>query len=161
MKNNSAYISYLPMLMKAVEATTGPILELGMGYSTMILHNYCQETKRKIVSYENDPKWYAENTVYHTLWHEIRLVNEWEKIEIENKYWSVVLVDHRPAKRRRVEAMRVANFADYILLHDAEPEINRFYGYSKIYKNFKYVYRYTDCKPHTAVVSNFRDPSLL
>jgi len=161
MKNNSAYISYLPILLKAVESTTGPILELGMGYSTMILHNLCEKDKRKIVSYENDPKWFVENTCYISDFHRVNLVNNWEDIEIEGNYWSVVLVDHRPARNRRIEAMRVKDFADFIILHDSEPEIDRFYGYSEIYKHFKYVYHYTDALPNTTVLSNFKDPSLL
>lgn len=157
MKDNSAYISYLPMLMRCIEHTTGPILELGMGYSTMILHNYCKLSKRPIYSYENDPKWFVENTCYKSDYHHLFLVNNWEDIEIENKYWSVVLVDHRPAKRRRVEALRVAPYADYILLHDSEPEIRRFYGYARIVPKFRYHYTYTKTKPHTTVLSNFKD----
>lgn len=161
MKNNSAYISYLPALIRCVEMTTGPILELGMGYSTMILHNMAESTKRKIVSYENDPKWYVENLDYKSDFHQIRLVNEWENIDIEDKYWSVVLVDHRPAFRRRDEAMRVKDTADYVIIHDSQPEINRFYGYTKIYPHFKYVYHYTNTSPQTTILSNFRDPAKL
>jgi hypothetical protein len=149
------------MLTKIFYLTTGPILELGMGYSTMILHKFCEKEKRKIYSYENDPKWYAENTVYRSDYHFPMFVTNWDEIDIEDKYWSMVLVDHRPALRRKVEAMRVRNDADYILLHDSEPEINKFYGYQSIYKHFKYVKHYTGCKPHTTVLSNFKDLSNL
>lgn len=159
MKNNSAYVSYLPMLLKCVEKSTGPILELGMGYSTMILHNLCEKEKRKIYSYENDPKWYAENTCYMADFHFPMFVTDWDDIDIEDKYWSVALIDHRPARRRHKDALRIKDWADYIILHDTEPEIDRFYGYSRIYKYFKYVKHYTKSKPYTTVVSNFKDLS--
>lgn len=155
MKDNSAYISYLPVLLKCFERSSGAILELGMGYSTMILHNLCQRTKRKIVSYEGDEKWYKENLIYKNDYHDINFVKDWDKIDITSQRWSMVLVDHRPARRRRIEAMRVANNANFILLHDSEQEINSIYGYQRIYPKFRHVFQYQGCKPNTAVLSNF------
>jgi sensor histidine kinase YesM len=149
------------MLIKCVERSTGPILELGMGYSTMILHNLCELDKRKVYSYENDPKWYVENLIYRADYHHQILVTDWDEIDIEDKYWSVVLIDHRPAKRRRVDALRVKDWADYVILHDSEPEIDRFYGYKRIYQHFKNIHHDTRQRPYTTVLSNFKDLSTL
>lgn len=157
MKDNSAYITYLSPLIHAVEMSDEPILELGMGYSTMILHALCKKNKRQIISYDNDPKWYKENLCYKSDFHEINLVEDWSTLPIEKVFWGVVLVDHRPAVRRRVEAVRVKNNAKFVLLHDAEPEIERFYGYKKVYPEFKYRCLYDLCKPYTAILSNFID----
>jgi len=157
MKDHSSYITYIVPLIQCIEETDEPILELGMGYSTMILHALCKKNKRQIISYENDPKWYKENLCYRNDYHEINLVTDWSKVPLEKIFWGVVLVDHRPAVRRRVEALRVRNNAEFVLLHDAEPEIERFYGYSKVYNEFKYKHIYDECKPYTAVLSNFVD----
>ena len=155
------YGTHIPMLVKTIDLSDGPILELGMGISTWIIDMMCKQTGRKIVSYENDPRWHAENLRYASNYHDVLLVSDWNIIPIGSTHWSVVLVDHRPALRRHVEALRVKDNADYIILHDTEPEIDKFYRYSKIYKHFKYRFTYDKCKPYTTVVSNFKDLSNL
>ena len=51
--------SHLPILLRAMKATTGPVLELGAGiYSTPILHALCQIEGRKLVTYESDPEFF-------------------------------------------------------------------------------------------------------
>lgn len=155
------YITYLPVLTKLFEATNGPILELGMGFSTAFLDMMCRKTKRKLVSYENDRKWYEQNLMYRSDYHDVLLIEDWDNIEIGGTSWSIVLVDHRPALRRHTEALRVKDNADYIVLHDSEPEIDRFYKYSRIYPQFKYRFTYDKCKPYTEVLSNLKDLSWL
>lgn len=161
MADITLYGTHLPMLIKAIEATDGPILELGMGVSTWVIEMLCKQTKRPIYSYENDPKWYLEYKKYESEYHRVLLVEDWDKIDIGGNDWGVVLIDHRPALRRHVDALRVKDNADYILLHDSEPEIDRFYKYSRIYPHFKYHFTYDKCKPYTTVVSNFKDISNL
>ena len=156
------YGSHLPVLTRLVDLTDGPVLELGMGlWSTPILDLMCRETGRRLFSYDNDLKWIEENKKWNSTFHRVDFVVDWESLPILQTHWSVVLIDHRPAWRRRMEAMKLANSADFILLHDSEPEIERFYRYSSIYPKFKYVYQYTKVRPHTAVLSNFRDPKPL
>lgn len=149
------------MLIKAIENTDGPILEMGMGVSTWVIEMMCKQTKRPIFSYENDPKWYAEFTRYASDYHRVLLIDDWDNISLGSTKWSVALIDHRPAIRRHKDAVRLKDNAEYILLHDSEPEIDRFYKYSRIYPQFKYHFTYDKCKPYTSVVSNFADPSLL
>lgn len=150
------YISYLPILTRIVDMTNGPILELGMGFSTIVLDMMCRQTKRPLVSYENDPKWFEKNKQYASDFHQVLLTDDWDKINIENTHWSVAFIDHRPALRRRVEAKRLKDNTNFIILHDSEPEINKFYRYTDIYSLFKYRFDYTKCKPHTTVLSNFK-----
>jgi hypothetical protein len=149
--------SHLPLLIKLVNSTPGPILEMGMGLnSTPVLHWLCTHQKRQLLSLENDEKWFDYDKYYENEYHHIELVKDWDKVDIFSRYWSIVLIDHRPALRRRIDAVRLKDQADYILLHDAEPEIKRFYGYQRILKHFSYNYLFKDLKPNTLVLSNTR-----
>ena len=155
--------SHLPILIKVLQLSYGPVLEIGMGLnSTPVLHWLCKEAGRELLSLENDPKWLEPNKAFEEGLHRVEFVSDWDKAPIflpdEDRRWSVVLIDHRPALRRRIEALRLKDRADYIILHDSEPEIDRFYRYSGIYKHFKYQYDFTIVgKPHTTVLSNFED----
>ena len=154
---DARYMSHIPILTRVVDLTTGPILELGMGFSTTILDMMCSNTRRPIVSYENDPIWYEKYRAYSSDFHKIILVDNWDKIDIDEHHWSIAFIDHRPDFRRRIDAERLKDKADFIILHDSEPESNRFYKYTDIYPLFKYRYDYTRCKPYTTVLSNFKD----
>lgn len=154
------YVSHIVPLIRAVEHTTGPILELGMGFSTIVLHSMCKHTKRPLFSYENDPVWCDKYRGFSTTWHKIQFVDNWEGIMIGAKHSDigVALIDHRPANMRRETAYALKDNAHFIILHDSEPENRRFYGYDKIYPDFKYVYQYAETTPHTAILSNFENP---
>ncbi len=157
------YASHIPILTRIVDISDPelPILEFGVGYSTMILDMMCKLSGRQIFSYENDRDWHKINLKYHNGNHKVWFTNNWDTIDIDHTHWGLVLIDHRPAVNRRVQALRLKDNADYILLHDSEPEIDRFYRYSGIYKHFKYKYDYTRCKPYTTVLSNNKDLSNL
>lgn len=155
------YASHLPILAGLVENTKENIVEFGMGFSTTLLHAMCKQTERKIFSYENDRKWYEKFKGYECDWHEINYVEDWDTIPTLQALNSLVFLDHRPAMRRRVDALRLKYTANIIVLHDSEPEMDKFFGYKRIYPEFEYVYQYTACKPHTAVLSNFIDLSFL
>lgn len=161
MIKDDLYASHLPILAKIVEHTYGPILELGMGYSTVMLHAMCKQKNRLLVSYETDLKWYERYREFASESHLLNHLPDMNELITEYIDWSVVFIDNRPARSRRELAMKLRYKADFILLHDSEPEQDKFFGYKKIYPEFKYVYQYTDCKPNTAVLSNFRDLSFL
>ena len=161
MRDLTNYATHLPLLIKSIEATDGPILELGLGFSTMIIHMMCKTTGREIYSFENDLKWLEENKIYASENHKMFKVYNWDEIDIDETKWGVVLIDHRPAIDRKRQAVRLQHNADIILLHDSEPEIDRFYGYSRIYKHFPYRYDYTACKPYTTALSKTVDVAKL
>ena len=161
---DSKFGSHLPILTRLVDMTDGPILELGMGiWSTPILDLMCKKTERGIASCDNDKKWFSENVKWKSNYHAVYFVDKdgWGTLPIFKRHWSVVLIDNRPAIMRRELAYALRGNADFILLHDSEPEIDRFYRYSSIYKYFKYGYDYTKCLPNTTVLSNFKDLSFL
>lgn len=153
--------SHLPILIKLVLMTDGPILELGTGfYSTPVLHWLCAEKKRKIVSYESQEAFVEVAKNYLTDFHEIHLVDDWSKINI-SQHWSIVLIDHWPSSQRKVEMARVANNADYVIVHDSEPDNDKDYRYSEVVPLYKYRYDYDKLYPNTSIFSNFKDLSSL
>ena len=153
------YGSHLPILTKVVNLTNGPILELGMGlYSTPFLHFTCYSTKRKLVSFERDPEWFRNFDDCASDFHEINLIKSWDKLPVDN-YYDVAFIDQSPGRHRPLTAVKLANFAKYIILHDTEPEFDKYYGYSRIYHLFKYRFDYQETFPHTSIVSNFIDLS--
>lgn len=162
LQRKSFYGSHMPVISRIMDATTGPVLELGMGlYSTPLLDLMCHESKRPLVSYDNDPDWFTENKEWESDYHKVNLIKNYDEANIENTHWSVALVDHKPPLRRLTELKRLATKADYIILHDTEPECDKFFKYSKIYPLFKYRYDYKKCRPNTTILSNSKDPKEL
>lgn len=154
MKISIRYGSHLPVLMAIVGMTDGPILELGIGlYSTPFLHFACLPTNRKLVSYDSDPGWIRYFKDCRSNFHQVNLIDDWNKLDISD-LWDVVLVDHSPDARRHVEVARLANQAKYLILHDSDLENDALYKYSEVYPLFKYRFDYTLCKPHTTILSN-------
>ncbi len=160
MSRNDLAGSHIPLLIKALYRTTGPVLELGMGWnSTPILHWMCADMGRKLVSVEGNKEWADKFNDYRSDSHEIRVVDNWDYAIDDDRTWGLVLVDHRPDFRRRIEASKLVDRAGIILLHDSEPGMDKHYKYSTLYPKFKYVYKFTGLFPHTAAVSNYQDVS--
>jgi hypothetical protein len=158
--------SHLPVLMKIMGMSEGPVLELGMGlFSTSYLHWACFDKKRRLVSYENKKEFYElfnfndEREIGNDYgsYHEVKFVenSDWDKIDLSG-HWGVILIDHNPGKRRKEEMRRLANDADYIVVHDTDEKNDWYYKYSKYFPLFKYRW---DSKiyPRTTVLSNFKD----
>jgi len=150
--------SHLPILCKAFEYGDGPILEMGSGaWSTPILDMLVRRReKRKILTLENDKVWYEKvKRTYQSDYHDVLYIQDWDDAPIDDTFWGLVFIDHRPALRRKTDIVRLKWQAYYILAHDTEPEINQFYGYDRVEKHFKYNFLYDDIKPNTTIYSNF------
>ena len=163
---NGQWGTHVPLLARVLDLSDGPVLELGTGvWSTFLIHIMCKDNQRKAISYDNDPQWHESNLKWQSDFHEIKLLEDWDElyddIDFLMVHWGVILVDHKPAKRRMVDLRRLANRANFIVIHDSEPESDKFFKYSWIYKHYKYRYDYTKCRPHTTVLSNFIDVSKL
>lgn len=149
--------SHFPILIPIVQMTDGPILELGTGfYSTPLLHWMCAPTKRRIVSYESATPYFEVAKNYLTDWHEVNFVENWANIDI-SQHWSIAFVDHGPGPQRKVEFARLANNADYVVVHDTEPRSDRYYHFSEVAPLYKYRFDYDKVYPNTSVFSNFHD----
>jgi hypothetical protein len=126
------YGSHIPALIKVINITRGPVLEMGMGlFSTSYLHFACYP-KLRLVSYDNHKDYFEWLIPFRSDFHEIHFVEDWDKIDISG-HWSVALIDHDPVSRRKEEIKRLTNSTDYIVVHDTNPRLERKYRYSEIY----------------------------
>ena len=150
--------SHIPVLDVLINVTRfdkrNSVLELGSGFnSTPFLYWMCQSQKRHLESYENDREW-IEKVGYPIFY------TENFSIESPVPFWSIVFVDHRPARKRRSSALFFKDKARFVVLHDSELADNPAYKYRSIYKDFKYRFEYVMTKPYTIILSNFDDPSV-
>ena len=145
--------SYLPVLMKALAITTGPVLELGSGmYSTPYLHWACLPTNRTLVTYEGQQAWMWFAQPFAADFHTVRHVPDWQALDVSGP-WSVVLVDHDYPRGPIME--RLAH-AEYLVCHDSERPGKC--GYDVAFPRFTYQKQYRDAgRPYTTVVSNVHD----
>lgn len=141
------YSTHIPMLIKAVQMTNSAVLELGAGlYSTPLLHWLCAESGRKLVTYEDNPKYFEWLKEYQSETHSII-----DNLNFPESRWSVVFIDNGIDEREKC-AIRFKDSADLIVLHDTESDQ---YGYQNVFPHFKFRYDWKFCKPWTTIVSNF------
>jgi hypothetical protein len=149
---------HIPVLIEVFKMSGGEVLELGVGMnSTPLLHWLCFSANRQLTSYENSPKYLQRFHKYgaknhHTL---VNLEN-WEDFEVNNRC-GMAFIDQEPAAYRAETARKLANSADYVVLHDSEPRNANVYKYGLIYPLYKYRFDYTKYYRHTTVLSNFHD----
>jgi len=153
--------SHIPVLIKILEMSEGPVLELGTGYnSTPLLHWLCRVSGRHLVSYESSPQFYELAGNYRRPDHEVHFIEDWDTLDT-TKHWGVIFIDHAPGVRRVEEMIRLANSADYVVVHDTEEKSDWHYKYSRGFPNYKYHYDYKKGYPNTSVLSNVKDLSKL
>jgi hypothetical protein len=146
--------THLPVLMRVMERTTGPIAEFGAGFfSTPYLHWKAYLQGRKLVTFENNLEFIKLFDRYQTDWHDMIPVTDWDAIDLSGK-WSVALIDHAPKERRIEEIKRLANSCDYIVIHDTQGRRENVFHYRDTLATFKYRKDFTIVRPHTCVVSN-------
>ncbi len=155
--------THIPALVRAFELSEGDVLELGTGYfSTNLLRWLCEMSGRTLYSYETGWSWYKIATRKPVPFQKVFKIDNFDEADID-RHWGLVLIDHAPTRRRIVDIKRLANLADYIVIHDTNPEHDgvandpkkKGYQYSQIWSLFKYKYDFTKYSPHTRVVSNF------
>jgi hypothetical protein len=111
---------------------------------------------RRVFSYESVEEWYKRSLKFAKKFHKVSFVKEWDDVDLE-KIWGVAFIDHT-AERRAADLQRLANYAQFIVVHDTQPENSDQYGAEEVLKSFKYRFDYKKDKPWTSVVSNFTDP---
>lgn len=160
LSKKESVITHIPLLVRVFDISEGDVLEIGTGhFSTLILHWLATVYKRHVYSYENGVYWHSRAMKYESEYHHIVLCENWNSADFDQKYWGMVFIDHSPGWRRPREVARLANKADYLVIHDTEPDQNNKYAFEKTWGLFKYRYDYTKLRPNTSVVSNFKDLS--
>lgn len=120
----NAYYTHQPALLKALEISTGPVLELGCGDgSTELLHKYCKKHNRELISVESDYDWmsrYIEK--FSSTDHKFRYTNDWATIsdEMSEKHWGLVFIDQNSWDGRAYSFKKLQDSADYLVLHDCD-----------------------------------------
>ena len=152
--------SHLPVLIRLMEMTEGDVLELGTGlYSTPFLHYACLIQGRKLVSYENTPEYFTTYKDYNCPWHQVIFVKDWKDAGIRRK-WGLAFIDNAPEESRKDLALKIANWARVIALHDGDPKVDKFTHYSEIIPLFRKNFNYTGQSPNTLVLSNFKNTDI-
>ena len=147
--------THLPVLVRAFQLSKGDVLELGTGFfSTNVLRWLCEMSGRTLYSYETGLSWYKIATRKPVPFQKVIKVENWDEAKIE-RHWGMAFVDHEQGKRRHIEVKRLANLADYVVIHDTNPEWDKEYRYSRIWSLFKYRYDFKRYFSWTTVVSNF------
>lgn len=172
------YYSHYPVLARALAMTTGPVLELGMGWgSTPLLHAMCAN-KRDLISFETDPQWLArfqplaygpediEEYFLGLSCHQFELAGDWKAWMNSGwptmQHWSVVFIDCAPGEIRKDLALKLKDHAEFVILHDAETD--GYYGkggggnyrYYEIDHLWKYKEVYRLLQPATLILSDTR-----
>lgn len=147
--------THLPFLLACLRKHPGPMLELGMGlFSTPLFHTFVAGG-RYCRSVETNPAWAAR---LKALWegvpmegeHEVVLIGADEMAPLEDRHWSVALVDHE-GRRRAPDLTRLKDRADLIVVHDA---VTPGYEMVPVLDTFKFRFVTPNYHPATAVVSN-------
>ncbi len=140
--------SHIPLLIKVMEQSDGPVLELGAGpTSTPLLYWLCFDQGREFHSYDNNPE-YVDMLSKFGVKHGTG--------NYPDKHWGMVFIDHEQGLRANAAANFAQN-ADYVVIHDSQRHLDKYFHYKDIYHLFKYRWKYGKVKPHTTVLSNFKD----
>lgn len=149
------------LLVASVLRTTGPILELGVGwYSTPLLHEIGRATGRPVVTIDNNNDWLAQFQCLDSAGHDVILIGWWgDLIEVLNKRtghkrFGAVFVDQgQPADREyTIRALLADERADVYVMHDTEE--GPAYGYNRVLPMFRYQWTDRCQRSWTTVASN-------
>lgn len=147
--------THLGVLTKVLQASSGDVLEFGSGpFSTPLLHWLCKDMNRLLISYENNSEFYNFARQFQSRLHRIRFVTNYSEVDTKT-HRGLVFIDRQPDYTRGDIALLFKDSADYLVLHDIEVE--KSYGYEKIWPHFKNAYTWKECRPWVSVVSNFKD----
>jgi hypothetical protein len=142
LQNVTDWDNHRVLLWLALEATEGPVIEMGCGDgSTRQLHEYCRDKGRMLYSFDTDQDWLNRFKDCESETHKFtRIVNNWQIAQDICPSPSVILIDHAPGERRIVD---VKNYSDkingIIVMHDTQPPPTAAdYGYERIWPLFKY-----------------------
>jgi len=130
--------SHLPLFLSCIAATTGPVLEIGVGFhSTPLIHALLRHLGRPFVSAESNLYWlevFKRDYTYagdgqpgdaaSGFSHRFVVDDLATLSELANTRWGVVLVDDSPGWPRCENVRIFLPVADYIVVHDAQgPDI--------------------------------------
>jgi hypothetical protein len=121
---NEPFATHQPVLYEVAQRCSGPIVEFGCGEgSTRMLNSICGQRGIRLLTLESDADWLARYSArLGSDRHEFRLVESWtnELDEIERHQWGLVFIDQGSWEARAETARRLADNAEYIIVHDCD-----------------------------------------
>jgi hypothetical protein len=110
----TSWDNYKPLLLKALEATKGDIVEMGCGESsTPLLKEYGQTNNRTVHSYDSSEEYAKKYNTNHII--------NWSELYGKHKEASVILVDHSKGEDRGERLSQWKDFKGIAVCHDTEP----------------------------------------
>lgn len=127
--------SHQPLLLAALAATTGPVLELGAGpYSTALIAHECHRLRRFFLAVDNSPIWAEKARSWGAA---AMLTDDWldaaARLADAPWRWGVTLIDLAPGELRRPVLNVLRNKVDVAIVHDTEPEREYAYHFDENY----------------------------
>lgn len=155
------WCSHRRLLWEAMEATTGPVVEFGMGPgSTMVLDEYCRDAGRMVFSYENNYEWFSKFASLHSSYHYMNHVLDWDDALWRHREMvGVAFIDHAPGERRKYDIAMFSTLAQVVVVHDSEPSSDHGYKISLAAPLFKYRKDDASYPANATAFSNFIDVS--
>lgn len=163
--NLSHWDSYWVALWEALEATTGDVIELGMGHgSTQKLHDYCLSEGRNLYSYESNLGWFQKFEHLTGPHHRLVCVHDNWQVMLEeerkrNDHIGVLFSDEAVGEMRKYNISMFCNLAEIVIAHDFEESSDGGYKFSLVKPLFKYVKLHSFPGASTGAMSNFIDVS--
>lgn len=152
----SNWSNHRHLLWDALQATNGDVIELGCGDgSTPFLSLYCKARGRMLYSYEGNLDWWGLMQTYNGEGHRVIFAKDWDQVSVNHPNPSVVLIDHSPGERRKIDIARFANQAQIIVAHDTEPAADHGYQMRDVLKTFKYMRDFKSEGAWASIASNF------
>jgi hypothetical protein len=119
---NNAFATHQPVLYEIARRCQGPIVEFGCGEgSTRLLHHVCAQRGVRLLTLDSDAEWLDRysNALSSDL-HEFRVVEDWgdELAGTEREQWGLAFIDQGSWEARADTAKRLADKAEYLIVHD-------------------------------------------
>lgn len=152
----SPFGTHRPLLLRALQMASGPVLELGSGHeSTPYLHRFCADANQPLVTCDSDATWLSRFENLRTSAHDLIQVQPgYPDVPVERyERWAVVLIDNAPAEQRHVDAIRLSQRAAVVVIHDVENEAG--YHLHKVWPCYTHKIFDRSLFPHTVALSNF------
>lgn len=150
----------LRLALALTEGSSHPVLAMGIDpETTRLLHDYCEERGRPLVSLEEDIFAVMRLRQMESRRHEV-ICAAWEVAPIEARGpWSVAVMNHAPGERRKDDAKRLLGRAEVVVLHDTEPNADMGYQFSTIWPRWRWKADVKTDGAWASAVSNDRDLS--
>lgn len=146
------YSTHIPLLLRCLENTSGPILEFGTGWFSTPLINAFAHNGRFARSIEQASDWAIKfNGLCDGIDHQLITLTDYDNAIVNDLRWSVCLIDHHMT-RRVIDLNRIRHYTEIICIHDTEAVS---YGLTEILDTFKHRYE-SNLHPQTTVVSDNR-----